>query len=115
MKTLLSVLLSAAMFASLLVVVSGDSSADAQVTGSECQVTVAGGTANLVWGAVDGVSNYQIRSTDPAGAIVWRATVSDGTTFTDTDSEPGERYEICLLYTSPSPRDQRGSRMPSSA
>ena len=24
-------------------------------------------------------------------------------------------YIICLLYTSPSPRDQRGSRMPSSA
>ena len=24
-------------------------------------------------------------------------------------------YECCLLYTSPSPRDQRGSRMPSSA
>ena len=23
--------------------------------------------------------------------------------------------KICLLYTSPSPRDQRGSRMPSSA
>ena len=35
---------------------------------------------------------------------------------------PGVRYHIvrgaldtCLLYTSPSPRDQRGSRMPSSA
>ena len=34
----------------------------------------------------------------------------------------GERFstylmaaEACLLYTSPSPRDQRGSRMPSSA
>ena len=26
-----------------------------------------------------------------------------------------ERGETCLLYTSPSPRDQRGSRMPSSA
>ena len=26
-----------------------------------------------------------------------------------------ELYETCLLYTSPSPRDQRGSRMPSSA
>ena len=26
-----------------------------------------------------------------------------------------ERTEDCLLYTSPSPRDQRGSRMPSSA
>ena len=24
-------------------------------------------------------------------------------------------YHACLLYTSPSPRDQRGSRMPSSA
>ena len=26
-----------------------------------------------------------------------------------------ERLNTCLLYTSPSPRDQRGSRMPSSA
>ena len=26
-----------------------------------------------------------------------------------------DQYAICLLYTSPSPRDQRGSRMPSSA
>ena len=25
------------------------------------------------------------------------------------------RFHVCLLYTSPSPRDQRGSRMPSSA
>ena len=33
-------------------------------------------------------------------------------------TEPGkalDRYNDCLLYTSPSPRDQRGSRMPSSA
>ena len=27
----------------------------------------------------------------------------------------GDLHYICLLYTSPSPRDQRGSRMPSSA
>ena len=27
----------------------------------------------------------------------------------------GAQRQICLLYTSPSPRDQRGSRMPSSA
>ena len=26
-----------------------------------------------------------------------------------------EANKVCLLYTSPSPRDQRGSRMPSSA
>ena len=28
---------------------------------------------------------------------------------------PGGQNRTCLLYTSPSPRDQRGSRMPSSA
>ena len=28
---------------------------------------------------------------------------------------PATPFGICLLYTSPSPRDQRGSRMPSSA
>ena len=31
------------------------------------------------------------------------------------DDQGAENYKICLLYTSPSPRDQRGSRMPSSA
>ena len=36
---------------------------------------------------------------------VARGAVSPGTAVGD----------ICLLYTSPSPRDQRGSRMPSSA
>ena len=35
-----------------------------------------------------------------------------------TSATPSDRSTdniICLLYTSPSPRDQRGSRMPSSA
>ena len=32
----------------------------------------------------------------------------------ETDKATME-VEACLLYTSPSPRDQRGSRMPSSA
>ena len=43
-------------------------------------------------------------------------------TFADTamyDAKFGSKdvslYHACLLYTSPSPRDQRGSRMPSSA
>ena len=37
------------------------------------------------------------------------------------DANPGQsttatyQARVCLLYTSPSPRDQRGSRMPSSA
>ena len=33
----------------------------------------------------------------------------------DALAELGELTKDCLLYTSPSPRDQRGSRMPSSA
>ena len=31
------------------------------------------------------------------------------------DVQAGNLFYFCLLYTSPSPRDQRGSRMPSSA
>ena len=34
---------------------------------------------------------------------------------TTADVDSGDSLSICLLYTSPSPRDQRGSRMPSSA
>ena len=33
----------------------------------------------------------------------------------DLPLPPAALAQICLLYTSPSPRDQRGSRMPSSA
>ena len=58
-------------------------------------------------------------------------TIPDGTSFTETSVRDALRDamaeemradeavfvmgEDCLLYTSPSPRDQRGSRMPSSA
>ena len=31
------------------------------------------------------------------------------------NSKNGRSFISCLLYTSPSPRDQRGTRMPSSA
>ena len=44
------------------------------------------------------------------GASAERIGVDDFVSTTDA----GERSH-CLLYTSPSPRDQRGSRMPSSA
>ena len=33
----------------------------------------------------------------------------------DVILEPGDKFHICLLYTSPSPRDATLSRMPSSA
>ena len=38
-----------------------------------------------------------------------------GNTLRDADSESFDRTFICLLYTSPSPRDRQKSRMPSSA
>ena len=36
-------------------------------------------------------------------------------TFNINDIEISTPFEICLLYTSPSPRDRTRSRMPSSA
>ena len=44
------------------------------------------------------------------GAKPWK------TAYVQPSRRPTDgRYGDCLLYTSPSPRDQRGSRMPSSA
>ena len=44
---------------------------------------------------------------------VWYGTMPNWDTSLVTDMSG--QTESCLLYTSPSPRDQRGSRMPSSA
>ena len=44
-----------------------------------------------------------------------KTAVYDMLTDTFTKGFPKARFVDCLLYTSPSPRDQRGSRMPSSA
>ena len=50
---------------------------------------------------------------DIAGGILAKE-VADGRTV--TVAVDGMKFlHPCLLYTSPSPRDQRGSRMPSSA
>ena len=45
--------------------------------------------------------------------ILQRVDASD--VVQDVLIEANRRLQTCLLYTSPSPRDQRGSRMPSSA
>ena len=44
-----------------------------------------------------------------------RVTVDEGPRQSIEANARKARYQACLLYTSPSPRDQRGSRMPSSA
>ena len=48
------------------------------------------------------------------GCIPSKALLDSSHKFELADHE-FEKHGICLLYTSPSPRDQRGSRMPSSA
>ena len=52
---------------------------------------------------------------DPTLEVVCSAKVIDKRNVTSSNGATELRYIICLLYTSPSPRDQRGSRMPSSA
>ena len=64
---------------------------------------------------------------DVAGAaiatrVLARGVSGDGESLSDAARDaldlvrdPERRIRVCLLYTSPSPRDQRGSRMPSSA
>ena len=59
----------------------------------------------------------------PKGTVVnanFSFTTYEGITYGANAIQPLTNYDIeqrknCLLYTSPSPRDQRGSRMPSSA
>ena len=51
-------------------------------------------------GRISAKATQELPTADKAHAII-----------TDRDN----RFAYCLLYTSPSPRDQRGSRMPSSA
>ena len=65
----------------------------------------------------EGVSNlyYTDARADARVAAATGANL-DLTNQTTTDLTEGTNlYYTCLLYTSPSPRDQRGSRMPSSA
>ena len=58
------------------------------------------------------MTGYQEILTDPSYAqqLITLTYPHIGNTGTNA-----EDIESCLLYTSPSPRDQRGSRMPSSA
>ena len=62
----------------------------------------------------------------PSLLVTQMVTFGDGPEIFRWDSNPGSNrgwpiirnvthIMVCLLYTSPSPRDQRGSRMPSSA
>ena len=64
---------------------------------------------------------HLVQFKNPSTAVRENANATDlgpknlDVTCLDLPSKYDELIKICLLYTSPSPRDQRGSRMPSSA
>ena len=78
---------------------------------------VENGTCRLEDGTLAGVTLPQLEGvkrlahwSDAPSAAIWSATVAPRRVIGDATG-----CIDCLLYTSPSPRDQRGSRMPSSA
>ena len=48
-------------------------------------------------------------------AYDWVCEMLDIDSFVDNEAAWNSFYDVCLLYTSPSPRDYAASRMPSSA
>ena len=83
------------------------------------------------------LGDHMVLESAPKSAVVWGRTARRARVTTSARASTGAAYELttvagedgvwrqalpptagskdCLLYTSPSPRDQRGSRMPSSA
>ena len=82
-------------------------------TSFELTDLILGGTsAGAVWDLVNSGDdqNYTLSVTSVDGGGTFVPSLAAGV-VTDLVGNPN----TCLLYTSPSPRDQRGSRMPSSA
>ena len=75
------------------------------------------GKTALAWWAA---TQARVRAVHPGGVVWISLTPTTGAAALVASvlsclAEEGAAAEDCLLYTSPSPRDQRGSRMPSSA
>ena len=109
------------------------------ITVSGDSVTIGAGTTHAaVAGSVDvqsaipalaalagGIGDPQVRNmgtlggsvanNDPAADYPSAVLGLGATVNTNTRTIAADDFFDCLLYTSPSPRDQRGSRMPSSA
>ena len=86
--------------------------------------TIAAAALSCVMAAtVSAQGGYTVKGVvvDQVGPVVGASVIEQGTangTVTGIDGDYALKVasaDACLLYTSPSPRDQRGSRMPSSA
>ena len=85
----------------------------AQLSNSE--TPVISGTATVVTGETLSVEVNGVVYTDGDGHLIDNGDGTWDLTIPISDALPEGLFDVCLLYTSPSPRDQRGSRMPSSA
>ena len=65
------------------------------------------------WRTVDFISDLHLQEKDTETFKVWRDYMAS--TSADAVFILGDLFEVCLLYTSPSPRDRQKARMPSSA
>ena len=64
------------------------------------------------WDQAIHIQGSAMDGTDESGLLSVEITIQNAT---NGNYYNGDGWRSCLLYTSPSPRDQRGSRMPSSA
>ena len=69
---------------------------------------------NAAFGSFDGFKEKFAAAAGTRFGSGWAWLSVDGGKLV-VESTPNQDNPFCLLYTSPSPRDQRGSRMPSSA
>ena len=79
-------------------------------SGANPFASIAAGIASL-WGPAHGGANEAVIN-------MLDSIYNSGETIETTIARAKDKndpFRFCLLYTSPSPRDQRGSRMPSSA
>ena len=85
-------------------------------SGNEIKVNFHDGSAVVEGHIVKqlGSKKFRVRATEDGGSYD-RTLVTGKLPAALTGTEMTISVKGCLLYTSPSPRDQRGSRMPSSA
>ena len=94
------------------------------------QIKNAAGTSGLTLDSSTGKASFPNGATSPAGSVVQVVNTSSDTrtnttstsyvvatdiAATITPTSSSSKIYVCLLYTSPSPRDRTRSRMPSSA